>query len=216
MHHSITKLLSVAGEPIGDPIGGARALNEWGTLGQELAEMLNLKNGFYAYEAALLVRPLQNVRVPIGVLEWNAQGLWKAEYIENLSDALFFAEDVFGGQYCIREDNVCTFDPETGLFETMSSSLGVWANDVMTDYQFRTGFPLVHDWQIKNAPLVPGTRLLPKVPFVCGGKYEVDNLYSLVDVKGMSFRASIANQIRGLPAGAEIVFKTLNDVSPGT
>lgn len=207
MHHAITKLLSIASEPIDDPVGATNALDNWGTLGKELTEVLKLKNGFYAYESALLVRPLHNAHAPLGLLEWNAPKPWKADYVENLSDAFFFAEDVFGGQYCIREAKICTFDPETGLFEEMSPSLGAWANDVMADYQFRTGYPLAHEWQIGNSPLLPGMRLLPKIPFVCGGKYEVDNLYSFADVKGMSLRASIANQIRDLPDSAEIIIK---------
>jgi len=207
VHQSISKLLSIAGAPIACPIAETDTLNEWGALGQELAAMLKVKNGFYAYESALLVRPLQN-QCPLGLLEWNAPGLWKGSYAENLRDVLFFAEDVFGGQYCIHEESVCTFDPETGILGAMSKSLGAWASEVMDDYQFRTGFPLAHAWQIQNSPLLPGRRLLPKVPFVCGGKYEVANLYSIVDEKGMLFRASIANQIRDLPDGAEIVFQT--------
>jgi hypothetical protein len=50
-------------------------------------------------------------------------------------------------------------------------------------------------------------RLLPKTPFVCGGKYQLDNLYSVEEVKGMQFRASIANQIRDLPDGSDVVLK---------
>jgi len=208
MRQTIMKLLSIGGEPIGDPVGGTEALDKLGTLGKELAEILKLKNGFYAYELALLVRPLGNTNPPVGLLEWNAPRLWKEQYHENLSGAFFFAEDAFGGQYCIRDGKICAFDPETALFEAMSPSLDVWANEVMASYQFRTGFPLAHAWQIENTPLLPGMRLVPKIPFVCGGKYEVENLYSLADVEGMLFRASVANQIRNLPDGAEIVFKT--------
>ncbi len=208
MHYSITKLLSIASESIGGPLNGADVLNGWGILGKELAEMLKSKNGFYAYESALLVRPLHIAQSPLGLLEWNAPKLWQAEYVENLSAAFFFAEDVFGGQYCVREDKICTFDPETGIFEEMSTSLGAWAEDVMANYQFRSGYPLAHEWQLANGVLPVGVRLLPKIPFVCGGKFELENLYPLADVQGMLFRASIANQIRDLPDGAEIVLKT--------
>ena len=93
----------------------------------------------------------------------------------------------------------------------MSASLGAWANDMVADYQFRTGYPLAHDWQVANGILPAGVRLLPKIPFFCGGKYEVQNLYALADVKGMLLRASIAKQIRDLPDGAEIVFRTENN-----
>jgi hypothetical protein len=207
VEQSVTKLLSIASEPIAGPFSATDALSGWGRLGQELAEALTLKNGFYAYESALLVRPLSNIQAPLGLLEWNAPKLWKADYDEDIGDALFFAEDVFGGQYCIRYTKIFAFDPETGLFDEMSSSLGSWASEVMADYQFRTGYPLAHTWQMQNEPLRPGMRLVPKSPFVCGGKHEVENLYSVADLKGMSFRASIANQIRDLPDGAEITLK---------
>lgn len=208
MHNGIAKMLSLASEPIGDPLNEMGALSNWGILGKELAEMLRSKNGFYAYESALLVRPLRNAQAPFGLLEWNAPKLWKAEYVENLDAAFFFAEDVFGGQYCVREDMICTFDPETGIFEEISSSLGAWAEEVMADYHFRSGYPLAHEWQMANGALPLGVRLLPKIPFVCGGKFELENLYPITDIKGMLFRASIANQIRDLPDGAEIVLKT--------
>jgi len=84
----------------------------------------------------------------------------------------------------------------------------------MADYPFRTGHPLARAWQAKNSPLRPGMRLLPKLLFVCGGQYEVENLYPLDDVQGMPFRASIANQIRDLPHGAEIVFKSAPATTP--
>ena len=216
MHHEITKLLSIASDPIGDLAEGANALDKWGTLGKELAEMLTLKNGFYAYESALLVRPLCNDRAPLGILEWNSPKLWTAEYTENLGNALFFAEDVFGGQYCIRDDTLCTLDPETGQFEVMSTSIRAWAKEMMADYPLRTGYPVAHDWQMTNGVLSAGERLVPKIPFVCGGKYEIGNLHPLVDAKGMLFRASIANQIRDLPDGAEIIIKSPVDRPGGT
>ncbi|MGO9115262.1 MAG: SHD1 domain-containing protein [Thermoguttaceae bacterium] len=33
MHKTITRLLSIGGEPIGDPVSGTEALDKWGTLG---------------------------------------------------------------------------------------------------------------------------------------------------------------------------------------
>jgi RHS repeat-associated protein len=213
VHPAISKLLSIAGEPVGSLVNVDEAvqyLGRWGALGKELAEILSRRNGFYAYESALLVRPLRHQGPPVGLLEWNGHGLWRDQYVVDLSEVLFFAEDIFGGQFCLRGDQVCSFDPETGLFEVTGASLGGWINDLLADYEFRTGYPLAHGWQVMNAPLPPGVRLLPKTPFVCGGKYEVENLYPLNDVKAMRFRASIANQIRDLPDGSQIIL----EVSP--
>jgi hypothetical protein len=207
MQLPLKKLLSISSAPIVAQTPSGEFLDSWGRLGVELGELLNEVNGFYAYESALLVRPMQNQSAPLGVVDWNAHNLWKVNYAEGLGKTLFFAEDIFGVQYCIRGDGICTFDPETGLFEAMRESLVEWSNDIMLNYNLRTGYALAHEWQTKNGILKPGIRLLPKIPFVCGGKYELDNLYPLDDVKGMLFRASIANQIRDLPDGSEIVIK---------
>ena len=217
MHPSISKLLSIASDSINciiDDVLLFSYLREWGPLGKELAELLIQRNGFYAFESSLLVRPFQHDYSPLGLLQWNDDDLWKGQYAEDLSDVLFFAEDVFGGQFCIQGEKIFSFDPETGQMDAMSSSIDDWANNLVADYEFRTGYPLAHAWQIENSPLPPGMRLLPKTPFVCGGEYHIGNLYPLNDVEGMRFRAIIANQIRDLPDGAQIIIDT--DTKRGT
>jgi hypothetical protein len=82
-----------------------------------------------------------------------------------------------------------------------------WVDKILTDHNFLTGFPLAHEWQIRHGVLPSGSRLLPKVPFVAGGAYEIENLYSLESVKGMRFRGSIARQIADLPDGAKVRFE---------
>lgn len=207
MSRAVSRLLGVASKPIAEAVGRVHLPNRRSELEEELCEILSHRNGFYAFESALLVRPACYAGAPLGTLQWNEPMLWRRDYTSDLGDTLFFAEDVFGAQYCIRDDSVCNFDPETARFEIMCSSLEGWADTVMGATSLRTGFAMAHDWQIKNGPLLPGTRLLPKVPFVCGGPYDVDNLYAIDDVTGMQFRASIANQIRDLPDGSEIVFR---------
>ncbi len=78
---------------------------------------------------------------------------------------------------------------------------------ILQDYDFHTGFSLAHTWQKDHAPLPAGNRLLPKMPFVVGGEYKGDNLYSSKDVQGMRFSAKLANQIRDIPDGTNITFK---------
>jgi hypothetical protein len=213
MHPAVTKLLSISSCPLGDASEAGDFLDTWGRLGQELAEMYGARNGFYTFESALLVRPLQRDSAPLGLQEWNAPGLWKGDYTEPFADVLFFAEDLFGGQYCIRGDQVSDFEPETGCFKTSWPSLGAWAEEILSNFNFQTGYPLAHDWQIERGPLAPGVRLLPKIPFFCGGKYELTNLYAIEDVKGMLYRASVANQIRNVPDGSRIRFRVVDDGS---
>lgn len=79
----------------------------------------------------------------------------------------------------------------------------------MADYSFETGYETAHQWQQQNGPLPDGRRLLPKTPFIMGGKYEVENLFALDAVKGMRYRADIWKQIRDLPDGTPIQLKVV-------
>jgi hypothetical protein len=208
------KLLAAAGPPINPPQEPDPSLGKFGRLGFELAEILGERNGFYAYESALLVRPFRRGGAPLGLPEWNTPALWKGDYGEDLSDTLFFAEDAFGGQFCIRGGSVGSFNPEEGVFTAVAASLGEWASYITSECNFATGYPLAHSWQMENRPLVPGERLLPKTPFVLGGKFELQNLYACRDVEGMRFRALIANQIRNLPDGSQVVLKIIEGNGP--
>lgn len=200
------KLLGIASAPLAAPLGDTSHFNRWGSVGEELAALICQHNGFYAFESALLLRPLDNDQARLGVLQWNQPELWKREFTAELDDALFFAEDIFGPQFAIHDEGICSFDPETGLFEAMATSLERWASEILSDYEFQTGYPFAHEWQMQHGPLPPGIRLLPKKLFVVGGDFTLDNLYAIEDVEGMRFRASIANQIRDLPDGTKIVF----------
>jgi len=211
MSEKLTQLLSMSSAAIAGPPSAeaVRALTSGKSarLEQELCSLLADKNGFFSFESALAVRPLDNERQPLGVLQWNHPSLWRAEYKINLGESVFFAEVAFGIQFCTRDDSVQSFDPETGRFTKVAETLEDWARWILENHTLRTGWPLAHQWQAQHGPLQPGMRLLPKVPFVCGGQFSVENLYVLKDVDGMRFRASLANQLINVPDGTEIVLK---------
>ncbi|HEX4729144.1 MAG TPA: hypothetical protein VH298_15170 [Jatrophihabitans sp.] len=171
-------------------------------LGSQLAELLARRNGFYAFESALHLLPASSDGHDLA--SWNDAALWRHSYAD-LADGMFcFAEDVFGGQFAITTDEVIAFDSETGQRTPIAGSLEGWADAVLADYQFQTGYPLAHQWQQQHGALPAGQRLLPKRPFVLGGKYEVDNLYAMDAARGMRLRGELAVQIRDLPDGATI------------
>lgn len=60
---------------------------------------------------------------------------------------------------------------------------------------------------MRHGVLVEGQRLVPKLPFVAGGEFEVDNLYAADAVEGMRARGNLAVQIRDLPDGAQISYR---------
>jgi hypothetical protein len=203
---SIEKLVSIGSEALGTPLGAMpEFLGRW-RLGPELFELLKLRNGFYAFESALHVFPITEDSGS-GLEGWNAEPLWRGEYGECTQGLLFFAEDIFQDQFCLREDGVFRFYAETGETALLAPSIEAWAELILDDYREQTGWPLAHDWQAANGPLPRGKRLIPKIPFVLSGEYAVDNLWAGNPIEGLSFKASIYKTTRDLPDGTKLKLK---------
>jgi hypothetical protein len=201
------ELLALASEPLGPRVSGAVAN---GRTGQELTELLDARNGFYALESALHVFPAGQAFVGASLEDWNAPGGWRKAYGDMTASLFFFAEDVFGGQFAFKGDQVLTFEPETGEAKLLASSIEDWADQLLADYEFLTGQPLAHEWQVRNGALSPGERLVPKVPFVLGGDYDAGNVYAVDAAVGMELRGELAMQLRDLPDGAKVTYRVVD------
>jgi hypothetical protein len=212
METAIEKLLGLAGEPLGGtlPILPTSLLETAGILADELIELLNRKNGFYAFESALHILPAQSCGLEIGLIEWNSEQLWIHEYQGMAKEFLFFAEDIFGVQFCLKADGVYQFDPETGHVDKLAHNFEGWADAILRNYRLLTGHPLAHEWQQLNGKIASGVRLVPKQLFVLGGAFSIQNLYALDAVSAMRMRASIAVQIKELPDGTKIRLKVVD------
>jgi hypothetical protein len=209
---SLKRLLNVASPALSDdtPRMPSFLADQAGVLSEQLLELYWGRNGFYAFESALHVRPLGVTASTMGLLEWNEPQTWLAAYSSLSNASTFFAEDVFGGQYGVARDGVWKFDPETASFERYSTSIHEWARRILDEPATETGWKLAHDWQTRFGSLKAGDRLVPKVPFVLGGDFNVNNLHALPDVTAMRFYADVANQIRMLPDGSRIRLRVVD------
>lgn len=182
--------------------------SEWDKYGresmQDLVDVLAYKNGFHAFESALRFFPAIDSTAIDGILSWNHPDLWKFEYGNLASDFLFFASDVFGGQFGIKEEKIYHFDPETADAELVSDTIDGWAETILLKYRSLTGFPLARRWQTENGALSIREVLFPKKPFVLGGEYSLTNLVALDSVRAMKNYANLARQIHELPDGSKI------------
>jgi hypothetical protein len=187
-------------------IGGELA-QSLGAHARPLLGFLGQRNGAYVFESALHVFPTRDAGAEMGLVAWNSDSCWRNAYEGAADDCVFFAEDVFGVQFCVKRDVIHTFDPETGHLEEMARTLEEWAVAILADYPFLTGWPLAREWQSRHGPISAGKRLLPKIPFVLGGEYALSNLYLGNAVEGMRFRATIANAIKDVPDGGKVRLK---------
>jgi len=205
----ISKLLDIASSPeLGTPpLLDADCQRLAGPLGPRLLEILHALNGFYAFESALHFLPADVVSGPLEINQWNSFDLWRFEYRGLADECLFFAEDAFGGQFCIFDGAIYNFDAETGDKNWLAHDFESFADILLGDFQFLTGYPLAHEWQVKFGPIPPGQRLVPILPFVAGGEFSLSNLRLMDRVKAMRMRGDVATQIRDLPDGTPIEIK---------
>lgn len=204
----LEKLLAISSAPLAAKLRSMPDLLKIYALGPELFGMLEQKNGFYSFESALHVFPI--TQDPGSGLEgWNADSLWRNEYKDLAQGLLFFGEDILQDQFCLslQDNKVFRFAAETGQVEFFADSIEKWAQRILADYRAETGWPLAHEWQQKNGPLPQGQRLMPKIPFVMGGEYHIENLWVGDAVRGMRFKGDVALQIRDVPDGGAVKLK---------
>ena len=209
---AIERLVEIAGAALSDgtPRIPASLLSLVPRLESQLLKLYWARNGFYAFESALHVFPLTSDAGITDLEKWNSPALWRAEFGSLADGALFFAEDVFGGQFCVAGGGVQRFSPETGEREEIAASIEEWAALIMSDSGIQTGWPLAHDWQARFGPLAVGQRLVPKIPFVLGGEYTAQNLHAIDAVAAMRFYADIAKQTRNLPDGSQVRLRVVD------
>lgn len=206
MARHLQKLLSISSEPLADAVGFAEIALHIPESGSDLVSALVQKNGFYAFESALCVFPAAPSHKAYDIAAWNAAGLWRQDYELFPDNCVCFAESVFGEQFCLLDGAVFRFDPETGGFERLCRSVEEWAEAILNDFNYLTGYPLARDWQARNGALTPKHRLAARIPFVCGGEFSVANLAAIEAAQGMRSHANLARQIRDVPDGGKIQF----------
>jgi len=175
-----------------------------GDSGVQLFDLLRTCNGFTAFDGALHVFPYGSSKQGFDLVQWNQDHLWRFAYRDFAIEHVFFAEDAFGGQFSLKDGSVWSFEPETGESEVIASDLEAWSQVVLDDIDVMTGRPLAIESATTLGALEADRRLVPKLPIVLGGEYELANLYLGDPVEAMRFRGDIALQIRDLPEGAEV------------
>ena len=192
---SVEKLAAVSSPALSAGAGEER------TIPALLRPLIEVRNGFYAFESCLFVRPWEDTA---GSAEWWNASDWRAAYGHILDGMWCFAEDVFGFQFAVSDDGFYSFDPEIAELQHIATSATQWADRIMADYDQLTGYPLGYAWQAVNGPIKAGHRLAPAVPFVLGGEYSVAALQEKPELELARFRSHVYAKIRDLPDGAQV------------
>lgn len=201
--NKLQKLLAISSAPVVEfqSISLLLCTHRWPAL-HDLQSLLDTKNGFVAFESALVVFPTRDTPSLPSVDSWNDSSGWRRWYRGFIpEEVIFFAEDLFGGQFGILHNRIVRFDPECGDLTHYAESLHAWAERVLERFPEDTGWPLAHEWQLANGPLLPTQRLLPKQPFILGGDYVVDNMTPIDRTAAMDNWGRLFQALRRVPDG---------------
>lgn len=212
MSEALDRLLGVASAALSESIphlSGECSLLA-GRLAPELLELLLMRNGFAAYGGALQVFPAGDSAKNIALEHWNSESLWRSEYGSLAHGCLFFAQDTLGAQFCVYDDAVYRFDPESAQKDYLADSIDAWAEAVCAEPAYQTAFPLLNEWNKTNGELPLESRLVPKIPFILGGEYAVENLHAVEAAAAMRFYGNVAKQIHDLPDGASVELRVID------
>jgi hypothetical protein len=157
------------------------------------------RNGFYVFENALHVFSMSERETINRVID-EVDGYKK----ENCK---YFAEDIFGNLFCEQNEKIYLLDLESGIYEHIANSTEEWAQRILEDHNYLTGYPLAKLWQEKVRKLENGERLVPKIFFVLGGDYSVENLYALNGIRALQLRIDLYNQIKDIQDGEKVEIK---------
>ncbi|NNE23229.1 MAG: SMI1/KNR4 family protein, partial [Rhizobiales bacterium] len=138
---------------------------------------------------------------------WNSPDGWRKLYGLENDPILFFAQDLFANQFGVASNKVFRLDSEWGQLEEHSANLADWAEMVLKDYDFETGWSLGREWQLANYPIDASMRLLAKKPIVLGGDYVSDNFLAIPTSQCMQQLGLLFNEIKYKPDGTPVRVK---------
>ena len=191
---------------VGPPVDDLELLDE---LPAELAAILRRTNGLIAYRGGL------HVRGACLAPAWHSlRGAWRgaqriaARYPGVRATDIPFAEDAVGDQFLLREGAVYRLSGETGEVEGLGVALTEFFALVQRDAIAYLGLQPLIQFEREGCRLEPGQLLSAYPPFCTAESERGVSLRAVDHAERIGFLADLAAQIRDLPPGAKVQFKT--------
>ena len=142
----------------------------------------------------------------------NINSLLKGEYGIVMNGLVSFAQDLFGNQFCFNKNDasIIFFNAETGERESVASSYIDWINVLDDELEYFTGVNVLRTWLSDNL-FKFDQRLCPKIPFIMGGEFKVNNLYAGTFPEYIKANSNIAKQVYNLPDGTKVKLNIQNN-----
>lgn len=165
---------------------------------EELQRLYRDKNGFQVFEGSLRILPCDN-NFFRNVITTNS---FIKDYLDK--EFYYFADNILGDAFCFHNGKFLKYDFESGEFDSMGSSLETFAETLLSDYNFYTGYSLAKEWQTYYGEIMFDEMLIPKIPFILGGEYKVANLEKSTVLNGLKKKINLYRNLKELCDGEKV------------
>jgi hypothetical protein len=168
--------------------------------------IIQSQNGGYFYGQALHIYGYSTLQTFHDISYVNT--LLEKEYGSIFNELVAFGQDLFGNQFCFDKSNsgIIFFNSETGEKERIAIDFATWVGVLDDQLEYLTGIKVLETW-LSHDNFEFGQRLCPKIPFIMGGEYKIDNLYAGIFPNYIKAYANIAKQVYNLPDGTRVNLK---------
>jgi hypothetical protein len=141
------------------------------------------------------------------IASWNEPARWVGDYGDLVAGLTFFAEDAFGNQFAWDGLHIERLAAESGRRTRVCQSPREWWELINEDPDEWAVAWLHDEWVSERGPVGLSRHLAPKIPFVLGSNATVNDLFVVDRWEDMSFKASLATQLRDTPPGTKVRLK---------
>lgn len=192
---------------VGPPIDDAEILERVPAIYRHLLERTN---GYVAYHGGLHVRgaclePLwHSLRAA-----WFGDAALHRLYPAVQETDIPFAEDAMGDQFLIREDVVYRLFSETGEVESLGLDLYEFDQSARADPVEYLALAPLEQYRAEGGELKPGQLLSVFPPLIVKQDKAAPSYRAIDALERRRWLASLAEQLRGLPDGAQVRFQVV-------
>lgn len=169
-------------------------------------DFIRESNGGFYFDAALHIYGYSTIHDFHDINYINH--VLQEEYGAIVKGLLSFGQDIFGNQFAfdLLGKKIVFFNIETGEKKTLSKDFDSWLVVLFSELEYLTGYKLASA-RYEEIQLNFNQRLGPKIPFILGGDYTLDNLYIVNFPDFIKASANIARQVYDLPDGTNFTIK---------
>jgi hypothetical protein len=128
-------------------------------------QLLQWRNGFFAFEGLLHVLGACGSPPNHSIFSWNDRSGWRRTWGPLTEGCVFFAQTAFGDQFAYRGGKVVRLRAFEGRVDAMAASLEEWIQSAILDPDFALDRRLFEACVKVHGPLPRGGHFAPTMPY---------------------------------------------------